>query len=295
MKHILITGCSSGFGFMAAKHFSKKGHHVYATMRNVNGKNAHKASELKEYANANNLNIDVVEIDVTSDESVSKAMSKIGNVDVLINNAGRGFGGPIESFSSQQFIDQLDLNIVGTFRVAKAVLPKMREQSNGLIIQISSIAGRCCSPGFGIYHASKWGVEGLSESMRYELAPLGIDVVMVQPGPFATDFFNTIIPSENEEIARAYQHVGEFSEGFANQVMAAFENPEAPTDPMLVVQAFDVLIEMPNGTRPIRTMVGMDFGLRAINEVTEPIRQGLLEVFEISEWDGPKEQLISHP
>ena len=101
MRHILITGCSSGFGFMAAKHFSKKGHHVYATMRNVNGKNAHKASELKEYANANNLNIDVVEIDVTSDESVSKAMSKIGNVDVLINNAGRGFGGPIESFSSR--------------------------------------------------------------------------------------------------------------------------------------------------------------------------------------------------
>lgn len=294
MKHILITGCSSGFGLMAAKHLAKQGHHVYATMRNVNGKNAKKAMELVGFANENNLTIDVHEIDVLSDESVSKAISQIGDVDVLINNAGRGYGGPIESFSSQQFLDQLDLNIVGTFRVAKAVLPKMRTQKNGLIIQISSIAGRCCSPGFGIYHASKWGVEGLSESMRYELSPLGIDVVMVQPGPFATDFFNTIIPSENEEIAEAYQHVGEFSEGFGSQVAAAFEDPSVPTDPMLVVQAFEDLINMPNGERPIRTMVGMDFGLKAINEVTEPIRQSLLEVFEITDWDGPKKEAIAN-
>ncbi|MFD1160959.1 SDR family oxidoreductase [Hwangdonia seohaensis] len=288
MKHILITGCSSGFGLMAAKHLAKKGHHVYASMRNVKGKNADKASELLDYSTSNNLNIDVVEIDVTSDESVNKAVSQLGKVDVLINNAGRGYGGPIESFSSKQFMDQLDLNIVGTFRVAKAVLPKMRAQNDGLIIQISSIAGRCCSPGFGVYHASKWGLEGLSESMRYELAPLGIDVVMVQPGPFATDFFNTVIPAENEEIAKAYQHVAEFSEGFGSQVQAAFEDSNAPTDPMLVVQAFDDLIEMPHGKRPIRTMVGLDFGLQAINEVTEPIRQSLLGVFDITDWDGPK-------
>lgn len=294
MKHILITGCSSGFGLMAAKHLSNQGHHVYATMRNINGHNAKKAMELRGYANENNLSIDVLEIDVTSDESVNKAVSQIGDVDVLINNAGRGYGGPIESFSSEQFMDQLDLNVVGTFRMAKAVLPKMRAQNNGLIIQISSIAGRCCSPGFGIYHASKWGVEGLSESMRYELSPLGIDVVMVQPGPFATDFFNTIIPSENEEIAKAYQHVGEFSEGFGSQVAAAFEDDNAPTDPMLVVQAFEDLINMQHGERPIRTMVGMDFGLKAINEATEPIRQGLLEVFEITDWDGPKPKVESN-
>ena len=287
MKHILITGCSTGFGHMAAKHLAKKGHHVYASMRNVNGKNADKASALSDYSNKNNLDIDIIDLDVTSDESVNNAISNISEIDVLINNAGRGYGGPIESFSSDQFIAQLDLNIVGTFRVAKAVLPKMRAQQNGLIIQISSIAGRCCSPGFGIYHASKWGVEGLSESMRYELAPLGIDVVMVQPGPFATDFFNTIIPSEDEELAQAYKHVGEFSEGFSNKVMAAFEDKHAPTDPMLVVQAFDDLIDMPHGTRPIRTMVGMDFGLQAINDVTEPIRQNLLGVFEITDWDGP--------
>lgn len=288
MKRILITGCSSGFGLMAANHLANQGHYVYASMRNTTGKNESKVTEILDYAKSQNLNIEVLDIDVTSDESVNKAISQIGQVDVLINNAGRGYGGPIESFSSKQFMDQLDLNIVGTFRVAKAVLPKMRAQNSGLIIQISSIAGRCCSPGFGIYHASKWGLEGFSESLRYELAPLGIDVVMVQPGPFATDFFNTVIPSENEEIAQAYQHVGEFSESFGGQVMSAFEDSNAPTDPMLVVNSFEDLINMENGERPIRTMVGMDFGLLAVNEVTEPIRKNLLQTFEISDWDGPK-------
>lgn len=288
MKNILITGCSSGFGLMAAKYLAKKGHHVYASMRNTQNKNKSKVEEILNFGKSNNLKIEVIDIDVTSDKSVDQAVSQIEKVDVLINNAGRGYGGPIESFSSEQFMDQLDLNIVGTFRVAKAVLPIMRAQKSGLIIQISSIAGRCCSPGFGIYHASKWGLEGLSESLRYELAPLGVDVVMVQPGLFATDFFSTVIPSEDQEISQAYQHVGEFRETFGSQVMSAFEDKNAPTDPMLVVQAFEKLIDTEDGKRPIRTMVGMDFGLQAINEVTEPIRQSLLKTFEIADWDGPK-------
>ncbi|MBV7269869.1 SDR family oxidoreductase [Winogradskyella luteola] len=286
MKHILITGCSSGFGLMAAKHLAKKGHHIYATMRNVNGKNADKASELKNYASSNNLNIEVVEIDVTSDESVGKGVSQIGQVDVLINNAGCGYGGPIESFSSQQFLDQLDLNIVGTFRVAKAVLPKMRAQNDGLIIQVTSVAGRFCLPGYGLYHTSKWGLECLSETMRYELSPLGIDTVIVQPGPFSTDFINGIISSEDEEIAKAYQHINDFGEGLISQISSIYEDPNA--DPMLVVKTFENLIDMPHGKRPIRTVVGIDFGLQTVNEVTEPIRQGLLEAFEITDWDGPK-------
>jgi len=290
MKNILITGCSSGFGLMAAKHLAEKGHHVYASMRNTNGKNKTKVSELLEFAATDHLKLDVLDIDVTSDESVNKAVAQIEHIDVLINNAGRGYGGPIESFTSSQVKDQLDLNIIGTFRVAKAVLPKMRAQESGLIIQVSSIAGRCAVPGFGIYHASKWGLEGLSESMRYELAPFGIDVVVVQPGPFSTNFFNAIIPADSEDIATAYQHVGAFVENFGNQTHAAFEDSSAPTDPMLIVRTFDELIAMPNGTRPLRTMVGLEFGLQAINDVTEPIRTGLLNTFEIEDLDGPKIQ-----
>jgi len=287
MKKILITGCSTGFGYDAAKYFAEKGHHVYATMRNINGKNANAASELKEFASSNNYKLDVLEIDVTSDESVNAAASQIPTIDVLINNAGRGFGGPMESFTSKQCLEQLDLNIVGTVRMAKAVLPGMRAQKSGLIIQVSSTAGRAAFPGFGLYHASKWGLEGMSEAMRYELAPLGIDVVLVEPGPFATDFFANIAPSVDENIATAYQHVAEFSEGFGNQVQSMYADENAPTDPMIVVKIFDELINTPAGSRPIRTIAGLDFGFQAFNDATEPIRKAGLEAMGLADWDGP--------
>jgi len=287
MKNILITGCSSGFGFDAAKYLAKKGHHVYASMRNVSGKNAENAADLKHYANNNHYKIDIVDIDVTSDESVSAGVAHLPRIDVLINNAGRGYGGPIEAFSSDQCLAQLDLNIVGTFRMAKAVLPGMRANGSGLIIQVSSVAGRCALPGFGIYHASKWGLEGLSESLRYELSPLGIDVVIVEPGPFATNFFGGIEPATEDDIAAAYKHVGEFSEGFGNNVTEMFEDENAPTDPMIIVRTFDKLINTPNGSRPLRTIGGLDFGLQALNDAVEPIRLSGLEAMGIADCDGP--------
>ena len=288
MKNVLITGCSSGFGFDAAKFLSKKGHHVYASMRNSTNKNAEVATELKQYANDNHYKIDIVDIDVTSDESILKAMGELPSMDVLINNAGRGYGGPIEAFTGEQCLAQMDLNIVGPFRMAKAVLPGMRSKGSGLIIQVSSVAGRCAFPGFGIYHASKWGLEGLSESLRYELAPLGIDVVLVEPGPFATNFFGGIEAAINEDITSSYKHVGEFSEGFANNVEAMFNDDNAPTDPMIIVRIFDKLINLPNGSRPLRTIGGLDFGMQALNDTLEPIRLAGLEAMGLKDNDGPQ-------
>ena len=288
MKKILITGCSRGFGYDSTRYFADKGHTVYATMRNVEGKNAEAAASLRDYASSNGLNIEVYDLDVTSDESVNTAVSQIPEVDVLINNAGVGFGGPLEAFTSEELLAQLDLNIVGTFRVAKAVLPGMRRQKSGLIIQVSSTAGRAAFPGFGVYHASKWGLEGMSEALRYELAPLGIDVVIVEPGPFSTSFFGNLVNPTDEEIAAAYQHVAEFGEGFANQVMSMFEDENAPTDPMIVVKDFEKLIDMPVGSRPLRTISGLDFGFQALNDASEPIRKAGLEAMGVSDWDGPK-------
>ena len=287
MKNILITGCSTGFGFLAAKHFSDKNYNVFASMRNANGKNASAAEELKKHGATNQNNIQVIELDVTSDESVQNAVSGLPAMDVLINNAGLGYGGPLEAFSSAQVLEQLDVNIVGTVRVAKAVLPGMRKQKSGLIIQLSSIAGRGAFPGFSVYHASKWGLEGLSEAMRYELAPLGIDVVMVEPGPFATNFFGNVVPPSDEEIGTAYQHVNDFLEGFGQQVEGAFENADAPTDPMLVVNIFDKLIETPAGQRPLRTIAGLDFGFQALNDAVEPLRKASLASMGIEALDGP--------
>jgi NAD(P)-dependent dehydrogenase (short-subunit alcohol dehydrogenase family) len=288
MKKVLITGCSTGFGFEAAKYLAKKGHQVYATMRNLNTSNAEAGETLKDFAKTNTLKIDVVELDVTSDENVSKAMSNIPTVDVLINNAGRGFGGPLESFTSAECLAQLDLNVVGNVRMIKAVLPGMRAQKSGLIIQLSSVAGRLAVPGFGIYHASKWAVEALSESLRCELGPLGIDVAMVQPGPFSTNFLPGLVLATNEEVAKAYEHVNAFSEGFATNAQAAFADENAPTDPMIVVETFERLIDTPAGKRPLRTIAGMDFGVQAINDAMEPFRIGVLESFQITDWDGVK-------
>jgi len=288
MKKILITGCSTGFGYDSAKYLAEKGHEVYATMRNVNNKNQEAATNLKNLATSKGLKLEVIEMDVTSDASVEAAMTKIPTVDVLINNAGRGFGGPIEAFTSAECLAQLDLNIVGNIRLVKAVLPGMRAQKSGLIIQISSIAGRFSAPGFGIYNASKFGVEGLSEAMRYELAPLGIDVAIVQPGPFSTNFFPGLMLAGDAAIASAYPHVGDFSAGFGNQVMAAFADENSPTDPMIVVKIFESLINSPAGSRPLRTLAGLDFGVQSINDAIEPIRKGIIGAFAIADWDGVK-------
>jgi len=286
MKKILITGCSSGFGYNAAKYLAQKGHHVIATMRNVNGKNATPAAELKDFANSGSYKIDVLDIDVTSDESVQAAAEQLPTIDVLINNAGLGFGGTVEAFSSEEVLAQLDLNIVGTVRMAQVVLPGMRAQKSGLIIQLSSVAGRGGFPGFGVYNASKFGLEGLSEALRYEVAPHGIDVAIVEPGPFATHFFGNMIPAKNEDIANAYQHVNEFMDGFGQNVMNLFEDENAPTDPMIIVKIFEDLINAAPGNRPLRTIGGLDFGFQALNDATEPVRKAVLEGMGIAGLDG---------
>jgi NAD(P)-dependent dehydrogenase (short-subunit alcohol dehydrogenase family) len=288
MKTILITGCSTGFGFNAAKYLADAGHHVIATMRNMASKNAPAADALREHAENKQVKLEVMEADVTSDESVAALAGQIPVIDVLINNAGVGYSGPVESFSADQVLAQLDLNIVGTVRMAKAVLPGMRARKSGLIIQVSSVAGRGAFPGFGVYHASKWGLEGLSETMRYELSPLGIDVVTVEPGPFETNFFPGIVYSEGDEVRNAYGHVDAFFQGFGEQVQAMFADENAPTDPMLVVKKFEELIETPAGQRPLRNVVGLDFGMDGYNVATEPVRKAILEAVEISDWDGPQ-------
>ncbi|MEX1026023.1 MAG: SDR family oxidoreductase [Planctomycetota bacterium] len=289
MHHdILITGCSSGFGFVTAKYLAQQGHRVHATLRDMQGENRESAEALRAFRKAETVELTVYDMDVTSDDSVEAAVSAMPDLNVAINNAGVAFRGPIESFTSQQILDQLDVNVVGPARVARAVLPEMRKRGTGLIVDVSCTSGRAAFPGFGLYNASKWSLEGLSEALRYEVAPYGIDVVIVEPGPFATDFFDNMVGGADEKHAEPYEHVFAFASNYEQMVRQAFQEEPARTDPLVVARTIDALIQLEPGERPLRTIAGLDFGLQLLNDAVEPIRRQTLEMMGIAELDGPR-------
>lgn len=290
MASIVITGCSTGFGFLAAKHFASRGDSVFATMRSIAGKNQAAASSLSEWATQNGYSLTVVEMDVTSDRSVDAAAEEIlkkGAVpDVVINNAGQMFIGLTEAFTSVELTRQLDVNVVGVHRVTRAFLPTMRQAGRGLFINVSSVAGRFGLPFFGIYHASKWAIEGYSAGLRREIAQTGVDVVLVEPGPFETELFGQApAPEHAAEVEATYPPVipARFA-AMGDSFSETFANPEAPTDPQAVVDLFAALVDMTPGTRPLRTAVGIDFGVHDRNASDEVHDARLVEAFGMVEF-----------
>ena len=289
-KTVVITGCSSGFGRQLALNLARRGDRVFATMRGTKAKNAAAAEELEEAATREGLDLNVMELDVTSTPSVEAAAADIlaeaGAPDAVINNAGVMLTGFTEAFTPEEMTAQLDVNVVGIHRMNRAFLPAMRQRDRGLIINLSSIAGRLSAPFFGVYHASKWAVEGYSMALRGELACCGVDVVVVEPGPFATALFD-VSPqpadvdqrvADYPEVARtAYQSVGDAFHGM-------FNDPDTPTDPDMVVKEIIALIDTPAGNRPFRTVVAVDVGVRERNAAVEPFDSGVLEAFGMSEF-----------
>ena len=183
MGTVLITGASSGIGKETAKLFQRKGWNVIATMRDPR--------EEKELTLLENTA--VIRCDVTDAESIEAAVnagiSKFGGIDVLVNNAGYYAVGPLEAASDEQIRRQIDTNLIGTINVTKRMIPHFRERRTGTIINVSSIAGLISIPMQSLYHATKWGVEGFSESLQYELRQFGIRVKIIEPGVIRTDFY----------------------------------------------------------------------------------------------------------
>jgi len=286
---VIITGCSSGFGRDLALALARGGHRVAATMRAPDGKNAEAAQLLRQRAEGDGLSLRVLDLDVTSDASVEAAADSVtrdwGAPDTVVNNAGQMFGGVTEAFTSAEMAHQLDVNVVGVHRVTRAFLPAMRERGRGLVVNMSSTAGRAAVPFFGVYHASKWALEGYSQALRGELASSGVDVVLIEPGPFATNLFpNTVRPEDADGRAETYPAaVHEAFEGVGAAFDALFADPDAPTDPGVVVDAIAGLIEAAPGTRPLRTCVGVDFGVRERNAAIEPHDVGLLEALGMTD------------
>lgn len=282
-KTVVVTGSSSGFGRMVSEELAREGYRVYATMRDSTGGNADVMGELLALAAAEDLDLRVLDMDVTSARSVTTAaatvMSESGAPNVVINNAGQMYMGLTEAFASEEFTRQLDVNVVGVHRVNRAFLPEMREYGNGLIINMSCVAGRTALPFFGLYHASKWALEGYTIALRTELASSGVDMVLVEPGPVATELFaQTPIPEDAEGRAATYPPVAlQAFEQMSSTFLRVMEDQKMPNDPELVVDRIIELIEMEPGTRPLRSLVGVDFGIAKLNHMAEEHDAGLKE------------------
>ena len=280
MKSIVITGSSNGFGLKAAKDFADKGYQVYATMRHPEGKNAAKKSELE----AHSSHIKVVDMDVTQDASVHEAMEYIletaGNIDILINNAGIMYLGITEAFSVAQAHFQMETNYYGAIRVMQAVLPSMRKAGQGLIINTSSLVGRMSPPFFGTYTATKHALEGYSQALRYEVSPFGVDIVMVEPGPFGTGLLASGQAPAHSEVLDTYGELAGVPTAMGEHFAQLLQSEEAP-DPQWVVDAYLNLAELPFCTRPTRTVVGITWGVDDMNTLTQPIQDNILKEMQL--------------
>jgi short-subunit dehydrogenase len=249
-------------------------------MRNSETKNALKKEEILSIAKKENLKIAVIDMDVNEDNSVITAINTIaktdGKIDHLINNAGYMFVGITEAYSIKQAKEQFETNFFGILRTTKAVLPYMREQKNGLIVNVTSLAGRLTFPYFGIYCASKHAVEAYSQAMRYELAPFGIEVSIVEPGPFGTNLLFTGPKEENQDVFNSYGDYKDVPHAMLKNFEGFYATDDAP-NPQLVADSITELVEAEKGNRAERVVLGIDYGLIEYNTKVAPIQKSLVK------------------
>ena len=196
----MVTGSSSGIGYETALALAREGYNTYATMRDTK-----KGNQIKEIAKKENLKLEVIELDVDKDETVQAAINKImkerNRIDVIVNNAGYGLFGCLEDLSMDDLKAQFETNFFGVVRTLQVVIPIMRKQKSGTIVNVSSVAGRIGFPVSPAYISSKFALEGLSESMRYELSPFGINTIIIEPGVIKTNFMSTMKKSMKPDSA----------------------------------------------------------------------------------------------
>ena len=284
-KTILITGASTGFGRDTAETLAQDGHNVFASMRDPLNKNSAHAEALRAKG------INTVELDVTDTHSVDQAVdivvAKAGRIDVLINNAGVASAGVTEAFTPEQVTALFDVNVIGLHRVTRKVLPTLRSQKDGLIINIGTILGRVTFPFFGIYGASKFAVEALTDSLRYEVSQLGVDVALVQPSAYPTQMYGSAAQPADVARVAEYGAIGEIPAAMFKQFMSMFQSADSP-NPHDVAEAIVRLIDAPKGQRPARTVVGTSFGADTVNEATAPVQAGTVKALGLDHLDTVK-------
>ncbi len=277
---ILVTGSNSGFGRLTVETLARQGYTVFASMRAAAGKNAPAAEELRALAQREQLALQIVEIDVTDDASVEQAIAVIiettGRLDVVVNNAGVTYSGPLEAFTLKQVHQQFETNVFSVLRVNRAVLPHMRRQGSGLLLQIGSIAGRLALPFFGLYVATKFALEGLTESYRYELAPFGIDAAIIVPGLYPTPIAAKHQSAADTERTALYQAA---IDKFMTPLYAG-NRSATPPDPQEVADAVASVIAQPAGERPLHTVVATVAQRQAPQAINDAVTQATRSFFE---------------
>lgn len=279
-RRVVITGASSGFGLLTAISLIGQGYDVVATMRDCTSRNSAAVAELSDFAATTAGSVSLVELDVTRDASVSAAAAAIlagGAVDVVINNAGVMNIGVTEAYSIEEMKAQFEVNTFGPARIAKAFLPDMRERRSGLLINISSLAGRVVFPFFGAYCASKFALEALFEAYRYELASFGVECVIVEPGPFDSGLLPRSPAPSDRALTASYGDVAQIPEAMKANFQGMYDGPDAPRSQDVADAIVDLIRQQ--GRRPLRTMVmpkGMDFGVERLNQAVGEIQNGLL-------------------
>lgn len=246
MKTILITGSSSGIGKATARYFAERGWNVIATMRSPE-----KETELDKLEN-----VLVTRLDVEQQETIQEAMKlgveRFGKIDVLLNNAGYGVMGIFEAASDKQIREQFEVNVFGLMSVIKTFLPHFRANKSGLIINISSVIGKIGFPAFSLYVATKFAVEGYTESLSYELASQNIGVKLVEPGVVKTDFFGRSLDFLSIESLPDYQ---EYFDSTQPGIQATLDS-EATSTPELIAEM--IYLAATDGTNKLRYVVGED-------------------------------------
>jgi len=278
---VLVTGASTGFGRLISETLARKGYRVFATMRNLKGRNAGAAREIEELARRESLSLQALELDVTNDVSVESAVSKAvlqsGRIDVLVNNAGYGIMDLAETVTMAQAQRQFDVNFFGVLRMNRAVLPAMKRQGGGLLLHVSSGGGRLAIPGMGLYCASKFAMEALAETYRYELASLGIDSVVIEPGAYATPIMEKLERGEDPSRKSGYGEMAEIPEKIKARIGSSRANPQEIADIVALI------IETPAGRRPLRYRVGPGGpGVERINALTDEVQAQVLEAFGVT-------------
>src|ERR1700754_639485 len=272
-KNILITGTSSGFGRETAERLARDGYRVFAAMRDIASRNRGHADALRRQK------IGVVELDVTDDGSIDRAIASIlaeaGKIHVLVNNAGIASVGVTEAFTTDQAKAIFDTNVIGLLRVTRAVLPSMRREREGLIINMGSVLGRVTFPFVGIYGASKMAIEALTDSIRLEVSQLGVDVVEVQPGASPTSLYSSIQRPADHDITKSYGEVGQIPDTIYKTFTSMLQGKDAPR-PHDVAEAVATLVGQAKGSRAARTVVGTSFGADKINADIAPVQKAVV-------------------